>query len=248
MPQLVPDLFVRCLLHLRQCAEDVEKHGMSQGPVKRASALSGGSGGKIAAEAQGPTTNILQELAPAEPVTTELSCSTARDVKTEPDARGRLGAGSFWKKGRRLMGTRSCSGTTTPQVLHSQFPSRASSRYLNASIDDAASLPRTIVATHAQPAVVAGNTWGVWQAPHLLQAWPMTSQWQPVVSLPARSVSPPCARSLVTPTQVPMCQSSLDTSRATMDTYGGAPAVPADCHWVGDYSPEDTSGNSSKEM
>lgn len=188
--ELVPDLFVRCLLHLRQCAEDVEKHGMSQGPVKRASAL---SGGKIpAAEAQGPSTNIMQEPAPAEPVTTELSSSTARDAKTEPDARGRLSS---------RMGTQSCSGTTTPR----------GSRYLNASIDDAASLPRTVVATQGQSAVVAGNTWGVWQAPHLLPAWPMTSQWQPVVSLPARSVSPPCARSLVTPTQVPMCQSSLAT-------------------------------------
>lgn len=194
--EVVPDLFVRCLLHLRQCAEDVEKHGMSQGPVKRASAL---SGGKIpAAEAQGPITNIVQEPAPAEPVTTGLSCSTARaDVKSEPDARGR-------------MGTRSCSGTTTPRVLHSQFTSRASSRYLNASIDDAVYLPRTLVATQGQPAVAAGHTWSVWQAPHLLPAWPMTSQWQPV-SLPARSVSPPSGRSMVTPTQVSKCQSSLTT-------------------------------------
>ena len=27
-----------------------------------------------------------------------------------------------------------------------------------------------------------------------------------------------------------------------------ASAVPTDCHWMGDYSPEDTSGNASKEM
>mmetsp|Transcript_276 Transcript_276/g.549 ORF Transcript_276/g.549 Transcript_276/m.549 type:complete len:93 (-) Transcript_276:27-305(-) len=40
---------------------------------------------------------------------------------------------------------------------------------------------------------------------------------------------------------------SGDTSRATMDTHSGACAVPADCHWVGGYSPEEPACETNRD-
>ena len=191
--ELVPELFVRCLLQLREGAEDVEKNGAVPGPVKRASSLP--SGGKAPMEEDRALhSKLAQEPLAVEPGMNELQ-PLARAIQTEPP--------------RTRMATRSWSVATSPRLLQSQWPSSASSRFLSASIDDAAPLPQAAVATQRQP-VIAGHSWGVWQGPHTLPAWPVTSQiWHgPVLTLPARSVSPPVARpvSSIPVTKVPTRQ------------------------------------------